>query len=474
MSSHREAPEISKDPVADNTDVYAFISPDRPDTVTLIADYIPLQAPSGGPNFYEFGDDVLYEIHIANAGRARADISYQFRFTTKIINKETFLYNTGPIRSITDTQNWNRPQYYSVTRVERQDHDGDDDADDHHYRSTVLASGLTVPPVNVGIRSTPNYADRFTAAAVHELGHDRRVFAGQRADPFHVDTGSIFDLGVLRPFEFAHLIPSATAMEGVNGLQGFNVHSIAIQVPIRDLTRHGRTPRNVTDADSVIGVWASASRRKSKVFDAEQGRSLSYGPYRQVSRLANPLFNEVIVPMAEKDLWNSLKPYQDRRFAKYVLHPELQRLLPVLYPSVFPKLGAYTKPRYDLQAILLTGIPNGIVPGFQNYTGPVLADLLRLNLAVPPSKNPNPIGLIAGDPAGFPNGRRVIDDVVAIELRVIAGATIPLVDPSFTPDANAAKLTDGTTNTNPPYLNAFPYLGTPAGGYQSKPGIPVP
>jgi hypothetical protein len=473
MSSHREAPEISKDPVADNTDVYAFVSPDRPDTVTLIANFIPLQAPSGGPNFYEFGDDVLYEIHIANAGRARADISYQFRFTTKVINPDTFLYNTGPIASITDTAHWNRPQYYSVTRVERQDHDGDDDDDDHRYRSTVLASRLTVPPVNVGVRSTPNYAATFTAAAVHDLGHGSWVFAGQRADPFHADTGSIFDLGTLRPFEAAHLIPSAAAV-GVNGLQGFNVHSIALQVPIRDVARHGRTPHDVSDAGSVIGVWASASRRKSKVFDARYGRSASYGPYRQVSRLANPLFNEVIVPMAEKDLWNALAPYQDSRFAKYVQHPELQRLLPVLYPSVFPKLAAYTKPRADLQAILLTGIPTGVVPGFQNYTGPVLADLLRLNLAVPPSKNPNPIGLIAGDPAGFPNGRRVADDVVAIELRAVAGATIPLVDKSFTPDAAAAVLTDGTSNTNPPYLAAFPYLGTPGGGYQSKPGMLVP
>lgn len=473
MSSHREAPEISKDPVADNTDVYAFVSPDRPNTVTLIANFIPFEVPSGGPNFYEFGDDVLYEIHIANAGRARADISYQFRFTTKIINDETFLYNTGPIRSITDTQNWNRPQYYSVTRVERRHHDDDDDDDHHRYRSTVLGSGLAVPPVNVGIRSTPDYANRFTPAAIHELGRGRRVFAGQRADPFFADTGSIFDLGVLRPFEFAHLIPSAMAMSGVNGLQGFNVHSIALQVPIRDVSRHGGTPDDVLAPGAVIGVWASASRRKSKVFDARRGKSVSYGPFQQVSRLANPLFNEVIVPMAEKDLWNALEPYQDRRFSKYVLRPELQRLLPVLYPSVFPKLAGYSKPRYDLQAILLTGIPKGVVPGFQNYTGPVLADLVRLNLAVPPSKNPNPIGLIAGDPAGFPNGRRLIDDVVAIELRAIAGATIPLVDKSFTPDANAAKLTDGTTNTNPPYLNKFPYLGTPAGGYQSKPGIPV-
>ncbi|MBV9823913.1 MAG: DUF4331 domain-containing protein [Actinobacteria bacterium] len=467
MSSHREAPEISKDPVADNTDVYAFVSPDRPDTVTLIANFIPLQAPSGGPNFYEFGDDVLYEIHISNAGRARADISYQFRFTTKVINPDTFLYNTGPISSITDTAHWNRPQYYSVTRVECH---GDDE---HDRRSTVLASGLTVPPVNVGVRSTPNYAATFTAAAVHDLGHGSKVFAGQRADPFHADTGSIFDLGTLRPFEMAHLIPSAAAV-GVNGLQGFNVHSIALQVPIRDVTRHRRVPHSVTDADAVIGVWASASRRRSRVYDAKYGRPAGYGPYRQVSRLANPLFNEVIVPMAEKDLWNALDPRQDSRFAKYVLHPELQRLLPVLYPGVFPKLAGYSKPRADLQAILLTGIPAGVVPGFQNYTGPVLADLLRLNLAVPPSKNPNPIGLVAGDPAGFPNGRRVSDDVVAIELRAVAGATIPLVDKSFTPDAAAVVLVDGTSNTNTPYLDAFPYLGTPGGGYQSKPGTLVP
>ena len=154
-----------------------------------------------------------------------------------------------------------------------------------------------------------------------------------------------------------------------------------------------------------------------------------------MSRLGNPLFNEVIVPMAEKDEWNSRDPHDDGRFAKYVTKPELAGLLPVLYPGVFPKLAAYTKPRADLQAILLTGIPKGVVPGFQNNTGPVLADMLRLNLAVPASKNPNPIGLVAGDAAGFPNGRRLIDDVVAIELKAVAGATIPLVDPSFTPDA---------------------------------------
>jgi len=467
MSSHREAPEISKDPVADNTDVYAFVSPDRPGYVTLIANFIPFQLPYGGPNFYEFGDDVLYEIHISNAGTARADVSYQFRFSTKVINSDTFLYNTGPIGSITDTTHWNRPQFYSVTRV---DH-GRDHGDEGGHRQ-VLGHNLRVPPVNVGVRSTPNYAATFTNAAVHDLGHGRKVFAGQRAESFHVDLGSIFDLGTLRPFEAAHLIPSAAAV-GVNGGQGLNVHSIALQVPFSDVTRHGQLPRDVLDPASVIGVWASASRRASEVRADYAAHSAHYGPFRQVSRLGNPLFNEVIVPMAEKDLWNALDPYQDGRFAKYVRKPELAGLLPVLYPGVFPKLAAYHKPRADLVAILLTGIPKGVLPGFQNNTGPVLADLLRLNLAVPATAQPNPIGLLAGDLAGFPNGRRLIDDTVAIELRAVAGATIPLVDPSFTPDAAAALLTDGTSNTNSPYLAHFPYLGTPAGGYQTQPPVPA-
>jgi uncharacterized protein DUF4331 len=460
MSSHREAPEISKDPVADNTDLYAFVSPDRPETVTLIANFIPLQQPNGGPNFYEFGDDVLYEINISNDGDARADISFQFRFTTKIRNRETFLYNVGPITSITDP-NWNRPQYYSVVRVDRRG----------KRRKTLLASGLTVPPVNVGVRSTKNYADTFTAAAVHSIGDDIKVFAGQRAEGFHVDLGSIFDLGTLRPFEMLHLIPSVAAV-GVNGTQGLNVHSIAIQVPMEQLTRKGAEPHDPLDPGSVIGVWATASRHVSTVFDAGAARPVGFGPYRQVSRLGNPLFNEVIVPMADKDRWNIVAPSSDGAFAKYVTKPELAGLLPVLYPGVFPNLAAYKKPRADLQAILLTGIPKGILPGFQNFTGPVLADMLRLNLAIPPAKDPNELGVIGGDLAGFPNGRRVGDDVVTIELRAIAGATLPLVDPSFTPDGATGLVKDGTTNTNAPYLPTMPYLGTPAGGYQTLPGTP--
>ena len=177
--------------------------------------------------------------------------------------------------------------------------------------------------------------------------------------------------------------------------------------------------------------------------------------------------------MAEKDQWNALRSVSGRPVRQVRPQAGAGRAAAGALPGRVPAPGAYTKPRADLQAILLTGIPKGVVPGFQNNTGPVLADMLRLNLAVPASANPNPIGLIAGDLAGFPNGRRLIDDAVAIELRAVAGATIPLVDPSYTPDGAAAVLTDGTTNTNPPFLTHFPYLGTPAGGYQTKPPVPA-
>jgi hypothetical protein len=456
MSSHREAPEISKDPVADNTDVYAFVSPDKPNTVTIIANFIPLQKPDGGPNFYEFGEDVLYEIKISNQRTGAADLVYQFRFHTKIRNKKTFLYNTGPIKNIDDPA-WNRPQYYSVTRVK-------------NGRSLLLAENLACPPVNIGPRSTPQYDD-LAAQAVHRVGH-RSFFAGQRADAFHVDLGSIFDLGTLRPFQSHHLIPTADAM-GVDSTKTYNVHSIAMQVPIAHLTYKNRVHTSPLAPGSTIGVWATASRRTSRILDRSTGKTVGHGPWQQVSRLGNPLFNEVLVPMAEKDHWNFRAPRYDSRYAPNVNHPELAKLLPVLYPQTFPHLAAYSKPRADLNAILLTGIPQGVVKGFTNYTGPVESDMLRLNTAIKPSAQPNDLGLIGGDPAGFPNGRRISDDTTTVELRAIAGVTIPLVDPDFAPDDAAKAVTDGTSNdnnSNGDLLSHFPYLATPNGGYETKPG----
>jgi hypothetical protein len=453
MSSHREAPAISRDPVADNTDTYAFVSPDDPSTVTIIANYLPLEAPFGGPNFFEFGDDVRYEIHIDNDADGQPEITYEFEFETEVRNPNTFLYNTGPIESI-GSANWNRRQFYSVTRVKG-------------GKRKVLASHLACPPCNIGPASTPDY-DTLASQAVHSIDGGHTVFAGQRLEGFYVDLGAIFDLGDLRPFQNLHIAAMAKA-PGVNATNDFGVHSIALKIPKHELTSDGSTPTNAMKQRAVIGVWAAASRRHALIREAGTGLNHEAGQWVQVSRLGNPRFNEVIVPMGKKDLWNSLPAAADGQFLKYVQHPELASLLPVLYPGVFPKLAGLSAPRADLVAILLTGIPSGIVPGFQNFTGSHYADQLRLNMAIPPTRDPNALGLIGGDAAGFPNGRRVFDDVVTVELRAIAGATYPLVNKRYTPDAAASLVTDGLKRNSTRYLSRFPYLGTPQGGYQTVP-----
>jgi hypothetical protein len=462
MSSHREAPEIAQDPVADSTDLYAFVSPDSPGTVTILANYVPLQGPAGGPNFYQFGDDVLYEILIDNNGDALPDITYQFRFTTAIENLNTFLYNTGPITSLTDAH-WNRRQTYTVTR---------NDA----AGTRVVAAGVSCPPCNIGPLSTPNYAGLATQA-IHPMSGGGSVFAGQRAEGFYVDLGAIFDLGDLRPFAADHapfgLSPLASG-PGINATKNVNVHSIALQLPTSLLTRDGSTPTSVTDPRATIGVWTTASRQQVQVRGQDLGQSIDSGPFVQVSRLGNPLINEVVIPMGLKDYWNAQQPSTDNLFQAQYTNPELAGLLPGLYPGVFPNLAALAAsnaPRSDLVAILLTGVPAGVVAGFQNTTGSVLADMLRLNMAIPPSSSPNIFGLIGGDPAGFPNGRRVFDDVVTIELRAIAGATYPLVMPSYTPDAAAGAIyqiistNDPTVMGTENYLPNFPYLGQPYSGF---------
>jgi hypothetical protein len=473
MSSHREAPEISKDPVADSSDLYAFVSPDKPDTVTIIANYIPLESPDGGPNFYEFGTDVLYAINIDNDGDGKADIIYTFEFQSETTNLDTFLYNTGPISSLTDP-NWNRRQTYTVTRFQH-----------NAKQMEVLGAGLPCPPCNIGPLSTPNYETGLANAAITTVADGITVFAGQRAEGFYVDLGSIFDLGVLRPFAADHILSNLLpTMAGINATKALNVHSIAIQVPMNQLTKHRQTPTNPAAAPSTIGVWTTASRQAATVLPSTGGAKASAvyaGPWVQVSRLGNPLINEVVIPLSQKDFWNHEAPASDVQFAQYVSNPELARLLPVLYPGVFPNLAAYnaagTPNRADLTAILMTGIPSGVVPGFQNFTGTVQADMLRLNMAVPPatmsSTLPSNLGLLGGDVAGFPNGRRVFDDVVTIEIQAIAGATLGLVDPSFTPDGAAGAVNQGLTSGptdvtamgTENYLSSFPYLGVPNSGY---------
>jgi Domain of unknown function (DUF4331) len=260
---------------------------------------------------------------------------------------------------------------------------------------------------------------------------------------------------------------SLSAAPGVNSLASSNVHSIAIQVPITDLTAGGVTPTNPALASSSVGVWTTASRQKARVWDQNNGWGHDdTGPFVQISRLGNPLFNEVLVPLSQKDQWNASPPAQDKNFANGVAHPELAGLLNVLYPGFFTHLAAYSKPRADLEAILLTGIPAGVIaPTYSTFTGATQADMLRLNLAIPPASTPSPMGILGGDVAGYPNGRRVIDDVVTIELQAIAGITIPYVDGTYIKDGAIADVSDGDTGAGLTLLSNFPYLGTPYSGY---------
>ena len=452
-SSHREAPLISEDPAADNTDVYAFVSPDRPDTVTIVANYIPLEEPAGGPNFNAFADDVRYELKVDNTGDGEEDVTYRFRFRTETRNGNTFLYNTGPIETLSDTD-WNRPQFYSVKRVES-------------GRATVLARNLPTPPVNIGPRSTPGYGS-LMAAAVNELPGGIKVWAGQSDDPFYVDLGSVFDLAGLRPFNPAHVLP-LPAEEGVDGVGGFNTHAIVLQVPIAQLTRDKEMPTGADDPEAVIGVYASASRRRIQVLNVGKDLQRDRGPWVQVSRLAEPLINEVVIPLADKDEWNAQDPEGDSEFAHYYTSPEVTRLENGLYPVLddAPETG-----RGDLAAILLTGVP-GV-----NFTGETQADLIRLNTGIPPSGavgTGNRLGLLAGDFAGFPNGRRLEDDVVDIDLRAFACGYGPIVGPIIESfgfcggNANRTPnnlLGDGVDENDRPLHVTFPYVGEPHQGYE--------
>lgn len=448
-SSHREAPLIAEDPVADNTDTYAFVAPDAPDAVTFIANWIPFEEPAGGPNFHQFGNDVLYTINVDNDGDAVANIVYEFTFRTLTRNPDTFLYNTGPINSL-DDPDWNRPQLYTVTKVE-------------NGSRTMIGEDLRTPPANVGPRSTPNYQGLVTEAiAAGTLTGGGKVFAGPRDEAFQVDLGSIFDLLGLRPFNQAHDIKLPTA-DGVNTTDGYNVHSIALQVPKTE----------VVDDDDVIGVWSETYRRKTRVFLGNDGAKPRHaGPWVQVSRLGNPLVNEVIIPLADKDNFNASKPADDAQFLDYVQNTTLDNTVAALYTpgggfTCFPEVDAA---RDDLVTIFLTGIPDLNQPA--NVVG---SEQLRLNTAIAPTPygQQKRLGVLNGtfpkdaDLAGHPNGRRPIDDTVDIALQAVAGAT-PLGD---CPDASPNNaLGDGVDSNDDVALpEDFPYLPMPHSGYESQP-----
>ncbi len=467
-SSHREAPLIAGDPAADNTDLYAFVSPNDPNSLTIIANYVPLEEPAGGPNFFPFDPAVRYEIHVDNTGDGKADIDYTFRFKTTRTAKNfagipTFLYNDGPITSLTDPNLLVR-QTYDVWR--------NDDK---------IADDVAVPPVNIGPRSTPDY-EALAGTAVKTLGNGTKLFAGQRDDAFFVDLGSIFDLAGLRPFNGLHAIPLA-ADPGLDGVSGFNTNSIAIQVPIQKLTRDHQLPTGANDPDAVLGVWASSSRQKFRSLDAD-GSMTAFGPWQQVSRLGNPLINEVIIPTAKKDYWNSQKPAGDSQFAKYYLAPEITAVANALYAALD---DPNTTDRGDLVAVLLTGLDipsSAIVPGGLHFTrtGSKQADMLRVNTGIKPNAagacvfgvagggSPSRLGAIDGDLCGFPNGRRLLDDVTDIELRALVEGYGPTLNavlgvPNRSPNN---LLGDGVDANDTAFLSVFPYIGTPHQGYDHQ------
>ena len=499
-SSHREAPLISQDPLADNTDVYAFISPDRPNTVTILANFIPDQNPAGGPNFFKFDDSVLYQIRFDNNGDGRLDLAIQYRFRTVVGNGDTFLYNTNTIDNLSDPD-WNVKQFMDVTALIRQG-----DPNNPTFSTFVLGTNLPTPPVNIGPRSTPNYETNLAEQSISTVptgAGDIKLFAGQREEGFYVDLGSIFDLLGLRPFNSAHLAPLPVS-NGVDALAGANVHTIGIQIPTALLTRTGGLPSGPTDPTAIIGIYSTASRPGTRVLNingtktedlnancgtaAAPGGASPSAACVQVSRQGNPLFNELFIPMGtsptvsenDKDLFNAQLPATDVNRIDFVRGTpargvEPVRLINLLYP---PVSDAPTSGRNDLVRVFLTGVPGATRFPFQADPadpsagpGSAPAEYIRLNTAVPATAagSVNRLGVIGGDLAGYPNGRRVGDDVVDITLRVAAGVLLPgNACAGNTVNCNTApnnQLGDGVNQNEKPFRTTFPYLASPYDGY---------
>ncbi|MEA2253836.1 MAG: hypothetical protein QOJ82_1659 [Solirubrobacteraceae bacterium] len=433
-SSHREAPLSSLDPTADDTDVYAFVAPDATNDVTLIGNWIPFEDPAGGPNFYRFDDRATYYLNVDNTGDGKFDIRYEFKFKTKIRNPSSFLYALPGVTSIGDPK-LNVVQTYTVTRERFRK--------GRMVSSRVIARGLPVAPNNVGPKTMPNY-DAIAAGAIRPLSGGRKVFAGQVDDPFFVDLGTAFDAINIRN-------GTGNAGGGKDDLAGYNVHSIVLQVPKSDVTRDGKTPSSAKASDAVVGVWASTFRNASQVATkTAKGKARAKGEV-QVSRLGNPLVNEVIIPLGQKDRFNATQPSDDlKNFGKFVLTPELAKVINILFPG----LNVPETNRTDIVTALLTGIP-GLT---QIAPKAPPTDSLKINLGVAPNPSPSRFGVLAGDTQGFPDGRRLGDDVIDIALRVVGGFL----------KGNKLPLGDGVDGNDVPYRTTFPYVAAPHAGFDSQ------
>ncbi|MEQ8766648.1 MAG: DUF4331 domain-containing protein [Planctomycetota bacterium] len=463
-SSHREAPFVTENPKIDATDFYMFRSyePGRENMVTLIANYLPLQDPYGGPNYFFMDPEALYEIHIDNDGDSQEDITFQFRFKNEIVGQslmigdpgnevsvEVPVINTGPILT-GDASALNLLETYSLTMVSGDRRTGTKTA-------ISLAGGnqteFTKPVDNIGNKSLPDY-EGYAGQFLYDINlpgteMNGRMFVGQRDDPFVVNLGETFDL-------INYTDPLGPEDGAQDSLAGKNVTSLILEIPISFLTNNG--------ADPVIGGWTTASLRQARVLNpfpgpnSKKAASIEGGAFTQVSRLGMPLVNEVVIGLSQKDRFNASEPMNDAQFLSFVTNPTLPEIIEILFsgagveaPNLFP--------RDDLVQVFLTGVPG------LNDNG-ATAEYLRLNTDIPvsPLASQSRLGVIDGDVAGFPNGRRPGDDVVDIALRVVMGRLLSEDDaPSGQLDFTDGAIVDATQ-----FDAQFPYLTTP------NPGSPQP
>ena len=464
-SSHREAPFITKMPKVDGTDLYMFRSYEsgRQDYVTLIANYVPLQDAYGGPNYFAMDPEALYEIHVDNVGDGKEHLTFQFRFN--YANKDTQLTVGGKkvsiplvINGASDINTVNSPaanvrETYSVTLVKGDRRSGTRAA------ITDAATGSATfdkPLDNIGNKSISDYATyaskHISNITIPGCAAPGKMFVGQRKDPFVVNLGETFDLINIKAPATAFDPNAETAAK--DSLADKNVTSIELEVPIACLTN---------GTDPVIGAWTTASVRQGRLINPTPNSSKASkegGAWTQVSRLGMPLVNELVIGLKDKDQFNHSKPSGDAQFIDYVTNPTLPALVEILFGSAGVKAPT-NFPRSDLVTAFLTG-----VKGINQQATVTPSEMLRLNTSTAVSATQNRLGVIGGDSAGFPNGRRPGDDVVDIALRVVMGRLCKLNIGCVPADAPSGSIdfTDGAYVDSTFFNNTFPYLKTPIAG----------